>query len=273
MDDSLTGQVPQPPRLSRRSRWRRRAAIVAALLLTVWCFRASLLQGLAAGLIVDDRPGPSQRTALQPGASQHAASQHGGALDSGSQRAVVILDGDRHFDAAAEMHRTALHDTGASTIIVFLGPPGRLVRMGIIQPADETARRELLKRGISDRDLEVLPVRSGNRSTVAAELGRWLAEHPSQTVSVLCDRFTSRTWKIVIQQSVDAALIRRISIVPLEDRQFDETNWWRSKPGQMALLSGYIRLGYHCWRPENGPERGELTDDDFHAAFAGGPGQ
>ena len=89
---------------------------------------------------------------------------------------------------------------------------------------------------------------------------------------MLCDRFTSRTWKVALRRAVEPSLAGRISIVPLADRQFDETNWWHSKLGTVGFLDGYIRLGFHYWRAEKEADREERTTAEFRAAFAGGPG-
>jgi hypothetical protein len=253
MDESSPATPPNQP---FRSRWRRRLAILGILLLAVWVFRASLLRGLAAGLIVDDRP-----PALQHGALQH------GDLPPEPADAVLILGGDRQFDLAAD-----LYHPGATTVLIYRSRPDRMVRMGIMPPAHEIARRELLKRGISSQDLDELAGASLSRSTIGVALGGWLAEHPERKVHVLCDRFTSRTWKVAFRRDVDPSLARQIFIEPLPDRQFDETNWWRSKVGTMAVVNGYIRLGFHYGRPGKEADRVERTTAEFRAAFAGGAG-
>ena len=212
--------------------------IVAILLLAGWAFHARILRGIAWGLIVDDR------RALAP--------------------AVLLLDGDRLFDSAAR-----LYSAGARTMLVYRSRPDRLVRMGIVPRGDEMARRELLKRGVSNQDLVILAGESASRSRIAAALGAWLAEHPDQTVNVLCDRFTSRTWKMVLGRAAGPALAEKICIVPLPNRRFDETNWWRSKLGTLAFLNNYISLGFHWCRSGDEADMVERTAADFRAAFAG----
>ena len=237
MDQLLRTNLPQG---RSGSRWRRRLTIAAILLLTAWVFHSPILRGLAGGLIVEDS------RAIAP--------------------AVLLLDGDRQYDSAAQLYRE-----GATTILVYRSRPDRLVRMGIMPPGDETAQRELRKRGVSNQDLVILAGESASRSRIAAALGAWLNEHPDQTVNVLCDRFTSRTWKMLLRRAADPAHAKNICIVPLANRRFDETNWWRSKPGTLALLNNYISLGFHWWR--SGPEVDEVerTAADFRAAFAGDP--
>jgi hypothetical protein len=143
--------------------------------------------------------------------------------------------------------------------------------MGILPPGDQVARRELLERGVSEEHLVLLSGESASRTRTAAALSAWLNEHPDQSVNVLCDRFTSRTWKIVLRRAAPLGLAERICVVPLPDRQYDETNWWRSKPGTMAVLNNYIRLGFHWWRSGDEADIVERTGADFRAAFAGDP--
>lgn len=238
MDESQTGNVPKG---SSKSSWRRRWTIVAILLLAAWAFHARLLRGFAEGLIVDDRNEPAS--------------------------AVLILDGDRQFDSAAQLYRA-----GAKTVLVYRCRPDRLVRMGILLPGDELARRELLKRGVSNQDFEVLDCESSCRSRIAAALGQWLAEHPDQTVNVLCERFTSRTWQTVLRRAAEPALAGQVRIVALPNRQFDESNWWQSKPGTMAFLNNYISLGFFWWHTGPEVDGKERTRADFRGAFGGDPG-
>jgi hypothetical protein len=182
--------------------------------------------------------------------------------------AVLLLDGDRQFDVAAEFSRA-----GAATILVYRSPPDRLARMGILPRSDETARRELLERGVANEHLKILDGDSASRFRIAATLGQWLADHPDQQVNVLCERFTSRTWKIVFERALAPPLAKNIRFVPLHNRQFDETNWWRSKPGMMAFVNSYIRLGYHFCNSGMETKGEERTTAEFRAAFMGVSGE
>jgi hypothetical protein len=223
-------------------KWRRRLTIVAVVALAAWVFRAPILCGLAGGLIVEDR-------LVQEG--------------FGPAPAVLILDGDRQFDSAARLYSAG----GARTILVSSSPPDRLVRLGIMPRGEETAGRELLKRGVAKQDFVIIAGESDSRSRIAAALAAWLAEHPDQSVNVLCERFTSRAWKLVLRRAAGPPLKQHIRIVALPNRHYDETNWWRSKPGTMAFLTNYIILGFHCWRSGDEPDDVERTNAEFRAAF------
>ncbi len=232
--------VSQAMSSNRRSRWTQRLLFAIVLLLAGGAFHEWLLAGMASCLVFEDRQAPTA--------------------------AVLLLDGDRQFDAAAQLYRG-----GRRTILVYRSRPDRLIRMGVLPRGDELARRELSKRGISNEDVVVLSGELNSRSVIAATLANWLREHPEESVSVLCDRFTSRVWKLTLQWAADPGITERVRIVAIPNRRFDETNWWQSKPGLLAFVNGFLRFGFHACRMENKEsEFVERTPAEFRAAFTGG---
>lgn len=177
----------------------------------------------------------------------------------------MLLDGDRRLEVTAQLYRE-----GASQILLYHCPPNRLERLGILPTGEVSARRELLKRHVSDDDLVVLSGDSAGRSEIAAALVEWLKENPRETVNVPCDRFSSRAWRIVLRRAADPLILDRIRIIALPNRRFDETNWWKSKPGLRAFANGYLTLAF-LWRgPQNEGESAERTPAEFRAAFTAG---
>ncbi len=65
----------------------------------------------------------------------------------------------------------------------------------------------------------------------------------------------------------DPGLKARIHVIPFRDGEFDETNWWHSKGGTLALIDGYFILGFHLFGGSDEPEPVERTDADFRRAF------
>ncbi|HEY3966487.1 MAG TPA: hypothetical protein VGM05_18135 [Planctomycetaceae bacterium] len=231
--------VPPAATSNRRSRWTRRLLFAIVLLLAVGAFHGWLLTGLASCLVFEDPPAPTA--------------------------AVLLLDGDRQFDTAARLYRE-----GRRTILVYRSRPDRLVRMGVLPQGDELARRELSKRGVSNEDVVVLAGELNSKSVIAAAVGNWLREHPEQTASVLCDRFTSRVWKLNLQWPADPGVTERVRIVAIPNRRFNETNWWQSKPGLLAFANGFLRYGFHACQMKNKDSAFvERTPAEFRAAFTG----
>ena len=117
--------------------------------------------------------------------------------------------------------------------------------------------------------MQSLPEAPRGRSRAALVLSDWLNENPGESVDLLCDRFASRAWKRAIAVSVDAGVQDRIHILPLRQRAFDETDWWRCKQGRTGFVNGYLILAFHFLGGTDEPEAKERTAEDFASAFGG----
>jgi hypothetical protein len=201
------------------------------------CAHGSILRSVAQFLVVDEPCTPAQ--------------------------ALLMVGGDSRFDAAAN-----LHADGAKTILLVHQRPGRLERMGIVQSAEQSTRRELLARGIPEDDLLFLSDEPVENERVGKLLCDWLRQQPHRQVNVLCDRFSTRKWRLLLRRSADLDLVSRIHLVALPHRGFNEANWWHSKPGARAILNGYLRLGFTYWHDGPQAEGKECTPADFESACA-----
>jgi hypothetical protein len=208
-------------------------AIAAFLVGIAWGFRGPALTGIAQGLVVE---------------THH---ERGTAV-------AVLDDGDRRFDVAERLYRE-----GATKILLYRRQSDRLERAGIKPRTDELARREMEKRRVPHGDVESLPEVPPGKSKFVTVLAEWLEQHPEQSVDLLCERFSSRTWKLLCDRTADAGVVERIHFVPLSHRRFDETNWWRSKEGTVALVNAYFILGYHFLRSGDEPDWVERTDSEL----------
>ncbi|MBI3862555.1 MAG: hypothetical protein HY290_11745 [Planctomycetia bacterium] len=237
---AAAGPIGPTPATPRKARWRRRVLLMAGIAMATVAFHAPLMRAVAGLLIVDE---------------------------SGSQSpAILMLNGDRCFDVAAQR----VSDDEARLMLVR-GNPGRLVKMGIVPPADEMARRELHKRHVPDKAVSLLSTSPVGGLELPGELVKWLLQHPETEVDVLCDRLSSRRLDVLIRRSANHDLRRKIHIVALPNRNYDETNWWRSKPGAMAVLNGLLRLGFQYSTAGQAPPWVERTDSDLEAAFRKDP--
>jgi len=223
-----------------RSRWTRILALIVAVVCVLACLHGSILRNVAHFLVVDEPRTPTQ--------------------------ALLMVGGDSRFDEAAN-----LHEHGAKTILLLRGRPGRLERMGILLPAEQLTRRALLSHGIPEDDLLFLSDEPVDNAQVGKLLCDWLRNQPHRQISVLCDRFSTRKWHMLLRRSADAQLVSRIHLVALPHRGFDESDWWRSKPGARTILEGYLRLGFTYWHDGAQPEGKECTQTDFESAFAQRP--
>jgi hypothetical protein len=221
----------------RRRRWQRKLSILMLLVCATAFFHGLLFRSAAEILVVEE-----PRTAAQ---------------------AVLLLGGESRFDEAAN-----LHADGAKVILLISGSHGRLERMGILPSPEDTTRRELLAREIPAEDLWFLSDEPVTTSTVGILLCDWLRLHPHWQVDVLCDRFSTRKWRLLLRRSADPHLVSRIHVIALPQRGFDESNWWHSKPGVRTIFNGYLRMGFSWWQDGPQPAGRVCTPADFESAFA-----
>lgn len=230
-----------PVASSRRTRWKRRLAWTVGVVVALVLFHSVLFRFAATALIVDE---PSTAGA-----------------------ALLLLDADRQFDVAAERASRE-----SSTVILCQFRPGRLERLGILPSSEILAQNELRKRDVSLQQIELLFDQPIARFEVPSRLCHWLREHPDREVDVLCSRFSTRTWNLLVNRAADGDLRSRIHLIALPHRNYDETNWWHSKAGILAVVNGYIRFAFHWWHSDGEPtDRNERTDAEFaSAAFSEG---
>jgi hypothetical protein len=201
------------------------------------CFHGRILRSLAEILVVDDPPAAAQ--------------------------ALLMIGGESHFDEAVKRYAD-----GTKTVFILRRHPGRLERMGILPSAEQLTRRALLARGIPENDLFFLSDEPIANSRVGALLCDRLHAHAQWHIAVLCDRFSTRKWRLLLRRSADPTLAARIHLIALPEYGFDETNWWRSKPGLRAILNGYLRLGFTWWHDGPLPAGRECTQADFESVIA-----
>jgi hypothetical protein len=231
------GCAVKPVPLRPRSRWKRRLVLLAVVAGTAVCFHGRILRSLAEILVVEDPPAAAQ--------------------------AVLMISGESRFDEAVK-----LHADGTKAVFILRSHPGRLERMGILPSAEQLARRALLARGVPEDDLFSLSAEPIANSRVGAVLCDRLREHAKWHIAVLCDRFSTRKWRLLLRRSADPQLAARIHLIALPEHGFDETNWWRSKPGVRAILNGYLRLGFTWWHDGPLPAGRECTQADFDSVAA-----
>jgi hypothetical protein len=222
-----------------RTRWIRRCVLAAALLSVAYALREQWLPLVARVLIFDQAASPGD--------------------------VVLILDeGERRFDVAAEL-------TGgdATRILLYVREPNRLERMGIRPTPEALGRRECSKRGFAGAEIAALAEAPIGKSHAVERLHEWLLQYPDKSVGVLCDRFDTRTWALLVHRACDDETRDRVRVVALPHRKYDETNWWHSKDGQRALMNGYLVLAYHLLHRGPEPECRECSPAELRQSVLG----
>lgn len=150
--------------------------------------------------------------------------------------------GDRRFDIAAEWIR----DGQAKRVLLFEDSLRNLTRYGILPPGHEIALKELDKRGVPQSMIDLRPRDQSLSRPPFADLVRCLTEDESARVGILVDRFSTRQLRLALDRALDVELARRVTVVALTDRRYDESNWWKSREGIKAVMNATLRL-VHAW--------------------------
>ena len=224
-------QVAPTPRHKSR---RRTVALVAvlSLLVMVTLGREAILRGLGGALCAP----PAQ----------------------GQFDAVLLLNGDRLFDTAAEW----LSQGRATKLLLVDKRHDRLVQHGLTQSRPEWMREALKKRGVPGESIELLagePRPCESDWDVARELERWLREHSDARVAVFERAFQTRATRVAFNDAMPCELADRVAYHPLRDRRVDSTTWWTSKTGCLEFFDGTIVLCFNLLHGE--PRRTAWTCD------------
>jgi uncharacterized SAM-binding protein YcdF (DUF218 family) len=230
-------QAPKPDRpietlpMSRRRRWLRRGMTILIVLICLYLFRAPLLRSAARLLVFDE---PLQKT-----------------------EALLLHSGDRVFAEAARLYR----EGSARRILVIQDYPVRLVRTKILPSNVDKVKTQLGKRGVPDEAFVILDGASRDSWDAGRRLGRWLAENPEATVTVLCDKFATRRARRVLQTVLENSSFSRVHWHALPDRRYDEGNWWKTR-NTMVIAFGAFLHSAHLWLYGENKERQPEWDPD-----------
>ncbi len=186
---------------------------------------------------------------------------------------ALVVGGDRCLEEAARLYA----DGTVRGVLLIETAPGRLVRQGILPPAEETARRALVQHGVPVDAVTLIPGRAAGEWEAARQLRVWLDAHAPMTVLALCARLGARHSRFVCGRVLGSARMARICWHPLGDRRYDENDWWQKKAGVLDLFNSYMALGY-AW--SQGERPGGVRDWDpdawlesrlgMDAAYSGG---
>lgn len=168
--------------------------------------------------------------------------------------AVLVLGETPSFNEAARLYR----EGETRHVLLPEVPLGRLQKMGIIPSSVAIARQELIRLGVPNHAINILP--GGPVWDLADRVDNWLKEHPQANLALLCNRFESRNVFYIMHKVLNQDSCARIHIQALPNPYYDESNWWRTKEGTMDLVNGLLSFGY-VWF--NGKDSSEWQDWDY----------
>ncbi len=212
----------------------RRLLLGLALFGCLWLLRAPLLSGMARLLIADGPPGEFDVVWVRP-------------------------ECDGVFDVVAGLYREA-----PSRRIVLVEPaPIRLVQVGLVPSFEAICRREFGARGIPQNAVTVVGRGARNGWEEARAAAEWLHAAPDARVLLLCDRFRSGAERSILNAVLGPDAAARVRILALPSRNYDETDWWRSRKGVRQFMYATLSRLYVGWagEPKEIPER--QSPEDF----------
>jgi uncharacterized SAM-binding protein YcdF (DUF218 family) len=194
-----------------------RLVVVAILLTICWAARAPLLRTAARWLDVGEPPCKADY--------------------------VLVLNGGedtRPFAAAA------LVNAGwARRALIAKVAPLPNVTAGILPASDEINREVLVRCGVPDAKVTVLPGAAATTYDEARALAAFLLEHPATRVLVVTNDYHTRRSRWVFAR-VLAERATQISFVSAPSDEFPIDAWWRSPVGFQSIAAEYLKLAFYA---------------------------
>ncbi|MFM7150855.1 MAG: hypothetical protein ACKO23_13520 [Gemmataceae bacterium] len=206
-------QAPQSastsPGTTPRRRWPWYLLILAIGACLLFTFHRPLLTRTAQLLIFEESPHPDAAT--------------------------VVWTGDGRLELAQQLWS----DKPTNPILIMSKKLDRLEANRFVPSEAETTRELLKKAGIPSDVLQIIQIESRNDWDFARELARWLDSHPEKGLNILFDRFETRRIHHILERTLGQE-ISRVRMIALPNVEYDETNWWKVKAGQLEMLNNSL---------------------------------
>lgn len=238
--------------------WKRywRWLLLGTIVLSLYLFRGCLLRSFAVFLVSEDLPGhPGVVLILGPG--------------------LNLLEVARLCD-----------EEKADGVLLVSGRPSLAQRLGAVPIDEAVVRKELPLLGVTSGMIQTLSITGESDWNRVRCLGEWLDDHPNAQVTFLCGRFQGRRWRYLLTSLLSSDAAARVRLRPMSHPDYDETNWWHNKKGQLAFFGSLVSYLYVRFVGE-GEERPPWDPDQYekslqaraqrnlhlpHAGFAGNVG-
>lgn len=199
-----------------RRRWFRVAAVVLLPAIGLYVFQDDVLPLAAQFLDVSEQPS--------------------------NVKYVLVLNGDpdtRPFVAAA------VYNVGlAEKVLITTAGPTPKADDGLLPPEHEIIREVLLKRGVAEGNVYLIPGQITSTFDEAHALARFLESHPDGDVAIVTNRFHTRRARWIFRRVLgDQADRLHVFGAPLDD--VSEDNWWRTEAGFDTYAKEYAKFAYY----------------------------
>lgn len=161
--------------------------------------------------------------------------------DSAKQNDMIIFfDGAVGNLAANLKNRPEVPDE----IYVLDGSPARTQQLRIHPLTSEAIAKELKFAGLTDVKIKSITCEGYREADRIRSLAQWLEKHPNQTVGLLVERLQSTRLRQKLGHFLSESDNQRINLLTIKHPLTDETNWWKSREGQLSVFDTYLRYGY-----------------------------
>jgi uncharacterized SAM-binding protein YcdF (DUF218 family) len=219
--------LPSPPQpsaaISVKRPWLRRLAwllaIVCALLLVCYVFRAPLLTGLAEAWVVND--------------------------PATNADAIVILGGgleNRPF-AAAKL----FHDGLAPRILYMDVRHSPAEEIGVTLTEREATRRILLSNGVPDSAMTAIGEHVANTYDESKAVQAWMEKSGAKSIIIPTDVFHTRRVRWVFGKELRNTKAE-IHVVAIDPRRYKINDWWRNEEGVIAFQNEFLKFVYYRFK-------------------------
>ncbi len=158
---------------------------------------------------------------------------------------VMILNGGeetRPF-AAAALVKAGL----ARHVLVAEAALSPQMEDRILPPYHEINHQVLLRRGIPERDITILPGAAASTFDEATALAAFLAERPHTRVLVVTSDYHSRRSRWILARTL-ADRAEQVVWVSAPTDEFRMDCWWQDEEGFVTILSEYLKLAFYVVR-------------------------
>jgi uncharacterized SAM-binding protein YcdF (DUF218 family) len=156
---------------------------------------------------------------------------------------IMLLNGgeeSRPFAAAA-----LVRAGWAPRVLVAETELSPAVLDGIIPPYHEINRQVLLRRGVAEANVAILPGAAATTYDEATALAAFLRDRPDARVLIVTnDCHTRRSRWVFARVLADRA--HQVSFVSAPTDEFPIDGWWRSQLGFLSIVTEYLKLAFYA---------------------------
>jgi uncharacterized SAM-binding protein YcdF (DUF218 family) len=117
----------------------------------------------------------------------------------------------------------------------------------ICLPIHEVIRQVLLKRGVPERDITILPGAVATTYDEAVDVATFLEGRPKTRILVVTNEYHTRRARWIFARALSNRA-EQISFVSAPSDEFSMDCWWQDEEGFVTILTEYLKLVFYVVR-------------------------